>query len=198
MCGLYDYILMSLGLMALGLLAALACHILKAKALSHMAQNAGLDTSLAWFPFANNYLLGALCEQSETRRTGKTWKFSVLLPVLDLAAFFSASARPWGSLLNIGRAIRNPSFCVAIVLAITFWVMMLAALYKVFRDYSPVDAVFYTILSAIFGILAQSILLFSLRDRTPVSAQTEGHPPQGPDPSRPQDDPPGNGSGLEL
>ncbi len=178
MCGMYDYILMSLGFMALGLLVTLVCHIFKAKALTAMVQGTMLDATQAWFPFANNYLLGALCEQSEIRRTGKTWKYSILLPALDLVLFFGGIS-PFLSLCyfwDLMKGVMYPAFYLETLLGFLFWLAMLVVLFKLFRDYSPGDEVFYTILSGLFGLLAQSLLLYSLRKQTPVSAQEPGAP----------------------
>ena len=171
---------------------AIVEYVLKGIALSRMARNAGMpNPGLAWVPFANNYLLGLLCERSGICRTGRAWKFSVLLPVLDLLCFFGGST----SLAFIGTladsvyydwdspALWENFFSgISSLFGLAFTVVMAFALYNLYCDYTPGREALFTALSVIFGSLAQSIILFINRDRVPVSAQMGGgygYPPQG-------------------
>ena len=163
-------------------------HLIKGAGLARMARNAGLpNPALAWIPVANNYLLGCLCDRAVYCRTGKQWRFSIILPVLDLVSILgggSITAALYGiftsyyyygsdfDITNEGfRSFGGNLFAIATTVA------MAIALYHLFCDYDPGREVLYTVLSVIFGSVAQAILIFVLRDRVPLSAQAGGYPP---------------------
>ena len=168
--------------------SALVFHLIKGAGLARMARNAGLpNPALAWIPVANNYLLGCLCDRAVYCRTGKQWRFSIILPVLDLVSILgggSITAALYGiftsyyyygsdfDITNEGfRSFGGNLFAIATTVA------MAIALYHLFCDYDPGREVLYTVLSVIFGSVAQAILIFVLRDRVPLSAQAGGYPP---------------------
>lgn len=168
--------------------SALVFHLIKGAGLARMARNAGLpNPALAWIPVANNYLLGCLCDRAVYCRTGNQWRFSIILPVLDLVSLFgggSITAALYGiftSYLYYGSDfdITNEGFRSfgGNLFAIATTVAMAIALYHLFCDYDPGREVLYTVLSVIFGSVAQAILIFVLRDRVPLSAQAGGYPP---------------------
>ena len=168
--------------------SALVFHLIKGAGLARMARNAGLpNPALAWIPVANNYLLGCLCDRAVYCRTGKQWRFSIILPVLDLVSILgggSITAALYGiftSYLYYGSDfdITNEGFRSfgGNLFAIATTVAMAIALYHLFCDYDPGREVLYTVLSVIFGSVAQAILIFVLRDRVPLSAQAGGYPP---------------------
>lgn len=168
--------------------SALVFHLIKGAGLARMARNAGLpNPALAWIPVANNYLLGCLCDRAVYCRTGNQWRFSIILPVLDLVSILgggSITAALYGiftsyyyygsdfDITNEGfRSFGGNLFAIATTVA------MAIALYHLFCDYDPGREVLYTVLSVIFGSVAQAILIFVLRDRVPLSAQAGGYPP---------------------
>lgn len=178
-------------LFVLTLLATALVYVLQSLALYRMAKNAGMSTPvLAWIPVASGYLLGLLCERASFRRTGRTWKFSVLLPVMELLAFFGS--------MNFLWSWNNFSFSLSSggLLGLAGTVATAFALYNLYWDYAQGQEVLYTVLSVIFGGLGQAIILFILRDRVPISVQYPQHtphtqypqyPPYPQDPQGPED-----------
>ena len=157
-------------LFVLTLLATALVYVLQSLALYRMAKNAGMSTPvLAWIPVASGYLLGLLCERASFRRTGRTWKFSVLLPVMELLAFFGS--------MNFLWSWNNFSFSLSSggLLGLAGTVVTAFALYNLYWDYAQGQEVLYTVLSVIFGGLGQAIILFILRDRVPISVQYPQH-----------------------
>lgn len=183
-------------------------YFLKGMALSRMARNAGLPSpGLAWVPFANNHLLGTLCERSGISRTGRAWKFSVILPVLDLVRFLGGGA----SLAFLEEFTdylyydwdyppmlwENLFSGIGSLIGLAFTVLMAVALYNLYCDYAPGKEVLFTVLSVIFSGMAQAIILFVLRDRVPVSARMGGYPPPGAYPQGPAGPYPGGPYGPQ-
>lgn len=175
------------------LLAAAVVYILQSIALYRMAKNAGMPNPiLAWVPVANCYVLGLLCERAAFRRDGKTWKFSVLLPVLELlsilggSSFWFRSVSPWSADVSLSFSRGNLLGLVGV--AVTAF-----ALYNLYWDYAQGQEVLFTVLSVVLGGLGQAVILFILRDRVPISVQYPQSPqypsyPQYPqDPRGPQD-----------
>lgn len=166
------------------LVFALVEYIFQGLGLYRMAANAGLSSPvLAWIPVANGYLLGLLCERSMYRRTGRAWKFSVILPVMELLAVFGGSTLSvFGSIAenyfysDYGSDLwENMNFPpVGSLLGIAFTVVTAIALYNLYWDYGQGKEVLYTVLSVLFGGVARAVILFILRDRMPISAQGGG------------------------
>lgn len=183
-----EFLLTIFGILALILAVwlggMLVLHILKAMALRRMAENAGIPSpGLAWVPVANNYLLGLLCDRAVYCRTGRQWKLSVILPVLDLLGIFGGSAASFltgwlcaGSGYPL-RAGENLSVLGSGLIGLASAAVTAAALYYLFCDYEPGREVIYTVLAVVFGTLAQSVLLMVIRDRVPLSVQTGGYRP---------------------
>ena len=190
-----------IGILLICLLVALVEYILRGMALYRMAQNAGFSSPiLAWIPVASSYLLGSLCDRSVYCRSGKQWKLSVILPVIDLVGLFGGGAVATLSglaagYLDYGRygAFDTDFFPgVGSLISLAALVVTVIGLYNLYWDYAQGQEVLYTVLSVIFGGLGQTIILFILRDRVPVSAQRGGweqpYPggyPQGPYPPPP-------------
>lgn len=171
-------------LVVLMLLATALVYVLQSVALYRMAKNAGMPSPiLAWVPVASGYLLGLLCERASFRRTGRTWKFSVLLPVLELVSYL---------LYGITTSQRGITFSFSSggFLGLAGTVVTAIALYNLYWDYAQGQEALYTILSVVFGGLGQAVVLFILRDRVPISVQYSQYPeyPQYPQyPRYPQD-----------
>lgn len=172
------------------LLASLLTYVIQSAALYRMAKNAGMPSPiLAWVPVANCYVLGLLCERAGFRRSGKAWKFSVLLPVLELLSILGGSslwfrsAGPWSADISL-------SFSPGNLLGLAGVVVTAIALYNLYWDYAQGQEVLYTVLSVILGGLGQAVILFILRNRVPISVQYPQNPqyPQYPQyPPYPQD-----------
>lgn len=162
----------------LTLLASAAVYVLQSLALYRMAKNAGFSSPiLAWIPVASSYLLGLLCERASCRRDGKTWKFSVILPVLELLALLGTGSLRTMSFLS-GTSFWDSSIPLSLrgLLGLVGTVVTALALYNLYWDYAQGREMLYTVLSVIFGGLGQSIILFILRDRVPISVQYPQYP----------------------
>lgn len=164
-------------------------YLLKAAAIYRMAKNAGMQSpGLAWVPVANNYLLGQLCDRAVYARTGRQWKLAVVLPVLDVISGFGSSftstlygiATSWLFYGSDYSYWLDKDIKVSIngLLGLLCTAVTAVALYYLFCDYDPGREVICTVLSVIFGGIAQAILLMVIRNRVPVSVQA-GYPPPG-------------------
>ena len=198
-----------IGVLVIYLVLALVEYILRGIALYRMASNARFSTPiLAWIPVASSYLLGSLCDRSVYCRSGKQWRLSVILPVIDLLGLFGG-----GSLAVLSGLVGYLNYdwygggfdseylpSVSSLVGLAAMVITLIGLYHLYWDYSQGQEVLFTVLSVIFGGLGQAIILFILRDRVPVSAQGGGwqqpYPggyPQGPYAPGPGQPPPYQG-----
>ncbi len=167
--------------------AFLAAYILKAKALSRMARNAGMARpGLAWLPVANNWLLGSLCERSARFQAGKSLGFAKILLALDTVKVISCiyvnevtlqdGTRRYVYSYNfaVNRSFRS---LITVAAALGLLVFSAIALHHLYQDHAPGRETPYTVLSVIFGGIGQSILLFLIRDCIPVSAASRMVPP---------------------
>lgn len=196
---------------AVSVAARLAGHVLKALALTQMLRNAGFrEPFLAWVPVANNFLLGNLCDRAVCFQKGKSRGFAVLLPLWDVLGFvFGQNLFAFLSYydgLNTRFAAGetfftyhkgDPMDLLRTFLAVAILASFGCALWHLYRDYAPERAVLFTVLSVVFGPLAQAILLFTIRNRVPVSARGgAGLPPETytsvPFPTAPTVPPPGS------
>lgn len=161
-------------------LVALAEYILQGMALYRMAQNAGLSTPvLAWIPVANGYLLGMLCERAMYRRSGKTWKFSVILPVMQVLALLDGGA--FSLLTGLAEEAYDYGYGgfwghaalpeLGSLLGLAAAGLTAFALYNLYWDYAQGREVLFTVLSVVFGGMGRAIILMTLRDRVPISTQ---------------------------
>lgn len=152
------------------LLAAALVYVLQSLALYRMAKNAGMPSPiLAWIPIASSYVLGLLCERASCRRTGKTWKFSMILPVIEaLSLLMFGVTTSWQGI--------SFSFSSGGLLSLAGVIFTAFALYNLYWDYAQGQEVLYTVLSVIFSGLGRAIILFILRDRVPISVQFPQYP----------------------
>ena len=191
-----------MGFLIAWLVLTLVEYVLKGIALSQMARNAGLpNPALAWVPVANNYLLGTLCDRSQYALTGKEWKFSIILPVLDLLSLLGGGVLTglyglFNDYLYYGSeySFYDTNFQSGIggLLGLATAAATATALYQLFKDYAPGREVLYTVLALILGSLVQAILLMTLRNKVPLSANPQywnpwarqgGYPPPYQDPA---------------
>lgn len=178
MDGLYFLV----GLLFLAGAAWFALYLLQCFALWRMAKRAGLPwAGLAWVPYAQNWLLGWLCDRGCDFRTGRNWRFRYILLAVSLAtpSFLNTylmerlSLPTLYDLMNRWGLYQFPSLLQTAGAVVTAW-----GLYHLYADYVPGKETAYAILSAVVPIAAPGILLFRLRNRVPLSEG--GTPPPAP------------------
>lgn len=196
MYGMEDFfeamLMVLLGVLLFWTIVTLTEYILKGIALSRMAQNAGFSSpGLAWVPVANSWLLGSLCDRSQYAFTGKRWHFDVLLPVMDVlgllgGGIFSGLSAMFADYFfydSFDHAVRSYG---GNLLGVAGTVVLAVGLYHLYRDYTPGREVLFLVLSVVFGRLGRGIILMTLRNNVPVSAdpnvwgrwaQQGGYPP---------------------
>ena len=140
------------------LLVSFVFYLFNGLGLYKMAKNAGLPNPwLSFVPIANNYLMGKLAERASWYGSGKTLPFAKIFL--------------WGYLGYLAAtllAILLPPLYLFISFAgLALSVFVYIALYYIFKDYSPSNAVLFLILSILFGLYP--FFLFALRNRVPVS-----------------------------
>ncbi len=180
------------GVLLIWAIVTLTEYILKGIALSRMAKNAGFSSpALAWVPVANSWLLGSLCDRSQYAFIGKRWHFAVLLPVMDVlgllgGGIFSGLSAMFADYFfydSFDHAVRSYG---GNLLGVAGTVVLAVGLYHLYRDYTPGREVLFLVLSVVFGRLGRGIILMTLRNNVPVSAdpnvwgrwaQQGGYPP---------------------
>lgn len=155
---------------------------------------------MAWVPVANYYALGAVSDDINLRARGKSTHLRIWLLVLGLAAvagsvgfllcyvdlivsMITANNTPYYdysydlafTLGPMGGIILFYLFLMAVSVAYTVFYGI--AIYRLFQDYCPQNAVLYTVLSLVISLCAP-FLIFSVRNNTPVSFY--GQPQAGP------------------
>ena len=184
------------GVLLIWAIVTLTEYILKGIALSRMAKNAGFSSpALAWVPVANSWLLGSLCDRSQYAFIGKRWHFAVLLPVMDVLGLLGGGilSKLYG--LFADYLYYDSSYDLfdhaaqsygGSLLGVAGTVVLAFGLYRLYQDYAPGREVLFLILSVVFGRLVQAILLMTIRNNVPVSAdpnvwgrwtQPGGYPP---------------------
>lgn len=171
-----------LGVLFLAGAALFALYLLQCFAIWRMAKKAGHSwAGLAWVPFAQSWLLGWLCDRACAFRNGKNWCFRVILPILSVlnpplvvtvALGFFSIPTPFELSLQMGLYYMDSLFKLVGVAGSAF------ALYYLYADYAPGQEAVYTVLSVVLASFAPPVLLFLLRERTPLSAG--GEPPRAP------------------
>jgi len=110
-----------------------------------LAKNKGIENAwLAWIPIGNLYILGKIVE---TVNIG-SWEIPKLEVVLPIAAVVGGLL---GSIPVVGWI-----FSLALVILIGF------VLYKLFTKYRPEQAVLYTVLSIVLGLIW--VFIFIIRN----------------------------------
>lgn len=147
------------------LVFAAATYVLRSIGLYTMAKNRGIENAwLAWVPVGNSWLLGQIADEVNSRQ-GKKTNYSLILLVLTAvtaAGGFSLVLLPFSALLSAP-------------LSLAASVVYFIALYDVYQDYAPKNAVVFLVLSILLS--AHWLLLFILRDRLPLSLQAEPQKP---------------------
>ena len=142
------------GFLIVILLIGLLAYILFALGLSRIAKLRGLDNSfLAWIPVAQSYLLGQVADDICSRQ-GKQTNYRTILLVLNIVSIAGGLIPIIGSLAAFGCSI-------------AYVVFQAIALYAIYKDYSPDNAVIMLVTSIIFTI--SWIFLFAIRNKQPVT-----------------------------
>lgn len=159
-------------------------YVLRGLALSRLAQNAGLaHPGLAWVPVAGTWLLGVLCDRSQQALTGKRRRFDVILPALEVLASLGGSllAGPGGFFaqcyLYAGFSYSTLREALQLFAGLCYLAVLGAALWQLYQDYAPEQALLYTVLSVVLGRVGRGVLLLTIRDKTPCSAGPGFRPP---------------------
>lgn len=133
-------------LVAMGI--ALIAHILMALGLYRMAFNKGIENPwLAWIPVGNLWILGNLIETIDFGDR----KFDNAGLILAVGTF--------GSFIPM----------IGPLVGIVYAIVLLMAHYKLYKMYAPGNQVLFLILSIFFPGIVASILIFVIRNNTPVA-----------------------------
>lgn len=134
------------------IILALLCYIFTSLGLYTMAKNKKLDQSwLAWIPFGNSYILGMLINKTVFFLKNRISKAQLVLPIFLVVAI-------------VGSTLPLIGFIISVLYLIYYY----AALYQLYKIYSPNHAVLFLILSIVI-VLAQPIIIFAIRNRNVLS-----------------------------
>ncbi|MDD2955765.1 MAG: hypothetical protein PHD67_05550 [Oscillospiraceae bacterium] len=162
--------------------------------LYRIMKNRGFENPwMAWVPVANYYAFGKVSDDINLRTRGKNTHLRLWLLWLGLAAMISSLSYLtvyFACFFPMLQFATPPSDMVAgmVFIILLFYGVLLAvsiaytvfygiAIYRLFSDYHPQNAVMYTVLSLVFNIVGP-FLIFSVRNRQPVSLFRQ--PVQGP------------------
>ncbi len=177
-----------------GGLFGLAVYIMRAVAFYTIAKNRGYNRPwLAWIPVASDYLTGAVADDINYRN-GKGTKLRVWLLVASIVAKVGASVYSvfqlsysinmmrniFGSMGNMDGYTQffNQSTELSLILSLVsllfsaltigYAVFYYIAMYRVFMDYVPNNAVLFLVLSILFNIV-EPFLVLSIRNKPAIS-----------------------------
>ena len=180
----------------------LAIYILRSIALTRLSQNRGFDNPwIGWIPFCSGYALGRISDDINIKRGKTTNHRKILLgtniavgalELIGLGVMIPAVVSLIQHSINYGSSVTGAeaaapvlagSFLIMIgaIVAIVYAVFNYIALYSVFKDYAPNNAVLYLVLSLLVGG-SDTIILFIIRNKAPVPPM----PPYGGYPYPPQ------------
>ena len=125
-------------------------YLLMALGLMKMADNKGIENPwLAWIPIANVWIIGKIVETIEIGSR----KFENAEIILLVGAFV-------GAIPFIGP-----------LLSFAYTVLMFIVWFKIFKMYAPGREVLYLIISIFTFGIGLAIIVFSIRDNTPVEIE---------------------------
>ena len=128
-------------------------YVLMALGLMRMATNEGIENPwLAWIPVGNLWIIGKLIKTIELG--SNKWEQAELILVIASAASILLAAIP----------------VIGTIVSISVSLLMLLVMYKLYKMYDPQNATLYIILSILFSFIAPGIILFKIRDNSPVEA----------------------------
>ena len=168
----------------------LAIYVLRSIALTRLSQNRGFDNPwIGWIPFCSGYALGRISDDINIKRGKTTNHRKILLgtniavgalELIGLGVMIPAVVSLIQHSINYGSSVTGAeaaapvlagSFLIMIgaIVAIVYAVFNYIALYSVFKDYAPNNAVLYLVLSLLVGG-SDTIILFIIRNkRIPVA-----------------------------
>ena len=165
-------------LFALVILAATI--IVTGLGLWRMAKNAGVPCAWAAFlPVGSGYITGMLADRSRYFYTGRAPRLGLAfwLPVLQALAIVGGLGM-FGTTLTGFFALSSVLFFCCLSWGAIGWVVLnLYAVYYVFKDYAPDNAVLFTVLGTLFNI--HWVFFLVERNTVPVSVRRFGGFPNG-------------------
>ncbi len=169
------------GLIWLGVMVGLI--ILSGFGLYRMAQHAGVPSPwMAFVPVASSYLTGLLAERAYYTYNRQPRSLAKWLVILNLIPLVGAPVFGLAFLTGFGGVGASWTPILPLLLLVALPGLLATALliycqYYIFRDYTPDNAVLYTILGLLFGI---SFVFFLVEMNTvPVSVTGFGAYPYG-------------------
>lgn len=196
----------------IALAISLVLYIFRSIALYTLAENRRIPNPwLAWIPFANAYLVGALGDDIEGSRGSTTYYRYILLGGYILSPLLMWVGQI-GPLISMMRMLAlgdgfYPNYDVfprtlfmtsgvgmlGSTISLAAAVILLIVLYKIYHCYRPGSATSWLVLSIFFPFL-QPFFLFSIRNNQPVQTPPVGYYPPPPPPNGQwQAPPPPNG-----
>lgn len=181
---------------------SIVCYVFRSLGVMGMMKQFGMDRpGMAFIPFYGDYLFGKVAEESSLRINGKKpmpfgkillfgkvvcGVFTLILPPIWFVLGMSAGA----SSAADGTTIIVVFVCVVIMWAVALVVNLTSialavfeyiALYKVYKCFTPNNAVLFTVLSIVVSV-TMPFLLFSVRNKEPLSPVIDDFEPEGADP----------------
>lgn len=182
----------------IGLAIGMVPYVFQSLGLYRIMEGRGMPNPwMAWVPVANYYALGAVGDDVNLRTRGKSTHLRIWMLVLGIVAavgaigflFFYADLMgtlimtggdPYGNdlLFTTGPMIGVVLFYLFLMaVSVAYTVFYGIAIYRLFQDYCPQNAVLYTVLSLILSVCAP-FLIFAVRNHMPASLY--GQPQVGP------------------
>lgn len=181
---------------------SIVCYVFRSLGVMGMMKQFGMDRpGMAFIPFYGDYLFGKVAEESSLRINGKKpmpfgkillfgrvvcGVFTLILPPIWFVLGMSAGA----SSAADGTTIIVVFVCVVIMWAVALVVNLTSialavfeciALYKVYKCFTPNNAVLFTVLSIVVSV-TMPFLLFSVRNKEPLSPVIDDFEPESADP----------------
>ena len=175
------------------LFVSVGIYVLKAVGLMNMAKKCGIEKGwLAFVPFGHEYIHGRIAEKLEDGKPSSK-RYSRILTGLSIAlcaVYVLCAVACFWSLFAQMSAIHNNSgdFVFAIsafsflplsvallAIVVVYYVFSSIALYRIYKIFSPENAVLYLLLS-IFISAASPIVILILSRKNPVCLKREYYP----------------------
>ncbi len=133
------------------MLIGLVNYVLISLGLMTMATNQGIENPwLAWIPIGNLWILGKIVRTIEF--ADKKYEKAEMILLIAAAASIVLSAIP----------------LIGWLISLAVFVLNILVILKLYKMYAPENAVLYLILTIIFAIIAPGIIMFKIKDNTPV------------------------------
>jgi len=137
-----------------GIIAGIALYIFFAFSLYSLAKSRNVDMPwLAWIPIAQMYIIGKLVKSIRISNV-EIPSLEIVLPVAMLAYI-----------------LLNSIPVLGLIISLAFLVSLILSLYELYRQYTPENAVVYTVLSVF--VIPVPILFLKLSKMEPVNNQQE-------------------------